>query len=116
LANDLTGLRKIVFLLQFHTPDWDHPIVCKSSDITTHYLFPKIVSAIHSGDRVEAKEVGMKTFLIVKNSTEFYRGAYIYDSKDLANLTPLKLVQRFSGTLEMRNILNAGYIKIPYVN
>lgn len=101
-----------------YTPDWQNPIVCYSSDSSIHYLYPLQVTIVRNGAMVKATESGISSFLIVKNAQDFYRGVYVESKVTDQKLTqpPLEFLKTFNGNLELHNLSNRRFAKIPYYN
>lgn len=91
------------------TPDWDNPLLNIVNDSVTYHMYPFIIQSKVEGEYKTAKEIGQKTYLIVKNEKEFYKGTYlpIAKNKDI-------ILSTFTGSLRLENLENRQAFKIEY--
>ncbi|GAA4209302.1 hypothetical protein GCM10022289_34550 [Pedobacter jeongneungensis] len=99
-------------------PDWEHPSTQVVND-SVSYIFYRLKAYLkQDGKLLEAKEVGMATYLMVKNEKEFFKAFYYHpvNVADKAQNSKTFSVENFTGNLLLKNLSNGKSFLLDYVN
>ncbi|MGN7988135.1 hypothetical protein ACTJKC_12390 [Pedobacter sp. 22226] len=99
-------------------PDWEHPSTQVVND-SVSYIFYRLKAYLkQDGKLLEAKEVGMATYLMVKNEKEFFKAFYYHpvNVADKAQNSKTFSVENFTGSLLLKNLANGKSFLLDYVN
>ncbi|MFC3560832.1 hypothetical protein [Pedobacter jamesrossensis] len=99
-------------------PDWENPRSEIISDTVSYIFYPLYAYIKKDGVLIKGREVGSRTYLIIKNEKEYFKGRYFYqlsDPRDPRNFRELDLTN-FSGNLLLANLENNQSFIIDYKN
>lgn len=95
-------------------PNWDNPIVQTVNDTVSYVFFPMQAQKLVDGRLITAKELDSKTYLIVKNEKEYFKGIF-YQPSSIGEPKTLSLLH-FSGRLLLSNLATKEGFIIDYNN
>ncbi|MCX2432841.1 hypothetical protein [Pedobacter sp. GR22-10] len=100
------------------SPDWDHPTVQIVNDTISYVFYPLFANLIKGDITQKANELGSRSYLIVKNEKEFYRGIYYYGTNvsEADQMKEMTNTKSFTGSLALTNLETKRFFVIDYKN
>lgn len=102
------------------TPDWKNSKSQIVNDTVSYIFYPLLPTITKDGKAIKVNELGSKTYLIVKNEKEFYRGRYYHPSGqiNISESDRMKkiLIENFTGDLLLSNLEKKQSYIINYEN